>query len=438
MPPRAPCASADDRPRRHAVSYAAEVPSVAPSPAEGTAVVVGGGPGGLMAAQVLAGAGVRVTVVEHRPSVGRKFLLAGRSGLNLTHSEPIDDMLARYGDRRRYVEHAVRAFDASSLRAWAADLGEPTYVGTSGRVFPRSSRATSLLRSWLRRLDELGVEWWTRTIWTGWAADGALRFERGDGEVVTVRPDITVLALGGASWPRTGSDGSWVALLRGVGVEVADLLPANCGVMVDWRDEFVERHAGSPLKNVAVRVDGAALPAVRGDAVVTRLGLEGGPVYAVSAALRDMVVRDGTATLLVDLQPDLSVDRLTDRLRRRRPKDSWSSTLKRTVGLSPAAVAFVREVVPSLPGDAVELATVLKAVPVIVTAVAPIDRAISSAGGVVFSEVDDAFMLRRRPGTFVVGEMLDWEAPTGGYLLQGTFSTAVAAARGALRWRQER
>lgn len=391
-----------------------------------------------MAAQVLAEAGLRVTVVEHRPSVGRKFLLAGRSGLNLTHSEPLDDLLARFGDRRPCVEAAVRAFDASSLRAWSAALGEPTYVGTSGRVFPRSSRATGLLRSWLHHLDQLGVEWWTRTRWTGWTDEGdALRFERGDGEVVTVRPDITVLALGGASWPRTGSDGSWVSVLRGMGVEVADLRPANCGVMVDWRDEFVERYAGTPLKNVALRVDGAVGPAVRGDAIVTRVGLEGGPVYVVSAALRDVVERQGRATLVVDLQPDLTVERLAERLRRRRPKDSWSSTLKRTVGLSPAAVAFVREVVPSLPSDAVELATVLKALEVVVTAVAPIDRAISSAGGVVFSEVDDAFMLLRRPGTFVVGEMLDWEAPTGGYLLQGTFSTAVAAARGALRWWQE-
>jgi uncharacterized flavoprotein (TIGR03862 family) len=394
-----------------------------------------------MAAQVLAEAGVRVTVVDHRPSVGRKFLLAGRSGLNLTHNEPIDHMLARYGDACPQLDAAVRGFDASALRAWAAALGEPTYVGTSGRVFPRSSRATSLLRAWLRHLDQLGVTWWTRTEWTGWTGDGAtLRFERADGEVMTVRPDITVLALGGASWPRTGSDASWVSLLRGDGIEVNDLRPANCGVMVAWGDVFVERHAGVPLKNVALRVDDSGsgadsvAGAVRGDAVVTRTGLEGGPVYVVSAALRDIVERDGSAALSVDLQPDLGVERLAERLRRRRPKDSWSSTLKRTVGLSPAAVAFVREVVASPPSDPDELAELLKSVPVRVTAVAAIDRAISSAGGVSFTEVDDAFMLRRRPGTFVVGEMLDWEAPTGGYLLQATFSTAVAAARGALRW----
>jgi uncharacterized flavoprotein (TIGR03862 family) len=388
-----------------------------------------------MAAQVLAEAGVRVTVVDHRPSVGRKLLLAGRSGLNLTHSEPVDDLLARYGDGRPQLEAAVRAFDASALRAWAAGLGEPTYVGTSGRVFPRSSRATGLLRAWLGHLDRLGVTWWTRTRWMGWSSDGpTLRFERADGELVMLRPDITVLALGGASWPRTGSDGSWVALLRGDGIEVNDLRPANCGVMVAWGDVFVERHAGVPLKNVALRVADSDAVAVRGDAVVTRTGLEGGPVYMVSAALRDIVEGDRAAVLVVDLQPDLSVERLAERLRRRRPKDSWSSTLKRTVGLSPAAIAFVREVVASPPSDPDELAELLKSVPVRVTAVAAIDRAISSAGGVSFTEVDEAFMLVRRPGTFVVGEMLDWEAPTGGYLLQATFSTAVAAARGALRW----
>jgi uncharacterized flavoprotein (TIGR03862 family) len=387
-----------------------------------------------MAAAVLASAGVAVTVVDHRPSVGRKFLLAGRSGLNLTHSEPIDEMLARYGARGPRLERALRAFDGSALRAWAAGLDEPTYVGTSGRVFPKSSRATGLLRAWLHRLDDLGVTWRTRTRWTGWDTNGALQFEGSDGEVLTLQPDITVLALGGASWPRTGSDGGWVPILREAGVEVLDLRPANCGVLVKWSATFIDRHAGEPIKNVALRVAGVDASAVRGDAVITRSGLEGGPVYVVSAALRDSLERSDQATLLVDLQPDLTVDRLADRLRRRRPKDSWSSTLKRTAGLSPATVAWLREVAPSLPQDPVELATLLKAVPVVVVGVAPIDRAISSAGGVSFAEVDDAFMLRGRPGVFVVGEMLDWEAPTGGYLLQATFSTAVAAAQGALRW----
>jgi uncharacterized flavoprotein (TIGR03862 family) len=386
-----------------------------------------------MAAEVLAASGVGVTVFEHMPSVGRKLLLAGRSGLNLTHGEPLERMITRYGAQRDRLAPALRAFDADALRAWCAGLGEPTFIGTSGRVFPASLRATPLLRAWLVRLADLGVAMATRERWTGWSDQGGLTFVGTDGTVREVVADITVLALGGASWPRVGSDGGWVGVLRGVGIDVRDLRAANCGVIVPWSEGFVARHAGSPLKNVGVSVAGSEPgPVVRGDMMITRRGLEGGPVYLRTAEVRAALDRDGSAVLLVDLQPDLHVTKLVERLRRRRPKDSMSSTLKRTVGLSPTTVAWLREVTAgTLPTAPAELAGLLKAVPVTVVASMPIERAISTAGGVSFDEIDDHFMLRRRPGTFVIGEMLDWEAPTGGYLLQATFSTAGAAARAA-------
>jgi uncharacterized flavoprotein (TIGR03862 family) len=291
-------------------------------------------------------------------------------------------------------------------------------------------RATPLLRAWLRRLAALGVTIETRTRWVGWSNNGALRFQGVNGEERQVSVDVTVFALGGASWPRVGSDGSWTAIFRAAGVEVHDLRPANCGVRIEWSPDFVDHHAGSPLKNVALSIGGVT---ARGDAVITSGGLEGGPVYALSAPIRHALDHDGSAALSVDLQPDLRVAQVEERLRKRRPKDSMSSTLKRTAGLSPTTIAWLREVTAgSLPHDTGALAALLKAVPLAIGGLVSIDRAISSAGGVSFDEVDESFMLRRMPGTFVVGEMLDWEAPTGGYLLQATFSTAVAAARGAV------
>lgn len=418
------------RPPVGRVPYAAAVSTALHRPDAGTALVVGGGPGGLMAAEVLAEAGMQVTVVEHMPSVGRKFLLAGRSGLNLTHSESLDRMIDRYGAEQDRLAPALRAFDATALREWSAGLGEPTFIGTSGRVFPRSLRATPLLRAWLRRLDTLGVVIQSRTRWAGWDADGALRLVGADGVHRSVHTDVTVFALGGASWPRVGSDGGWVPLFREAGIDVRSLRPANCGLLRQWSNEFAERHGGAPVKNVALGVGDAW---ARGDVVVTSTGLEGGPVYAVSAAARDAFERDGEATVSIDLQPDLDVGQVVARLQKARPKDSLSSTLKRTIGLSAPTVALLREVHPQrLPTDPQSLAALLKSVPVGVNGVAPIDRAISSAGGVALAEVDESFMLIRRPGTYVVGEMLDWEAPTGGYLLQATFSTAVTAARAAI------
>jgi uncharacterized flavoprotein (TIGR03862 family) len=421
-----------------------------PATATATALVVGGGPGGLMAAEVLATAGLRVTVVEHMPSVGRKLLLAGRSGLNLTHSEPTDELLARYGTQRQRLERAIDAFSPADLRAWCAGLGEHTFVGSSGRVFPQSFRATPLLRAWLQRLDRLGVAIVTRTRWTGWGRlpDGSIDPHRitvrtvGDDDGSTVRElraDVVVLALGGASWPRVGSDGGWTAVVRDAGVEVNPLRPANCGVRYDWTPSFIGRHAGSPVKNVAVSVadgpTGDPTPAVRGDLMITDDGLEGGPAYTLSSAVRDAIDRTGSATLLIDLHPDLAEAEVAARLERRRPKDSLSTALKRTLGLSPTAVALLREVCgDTVPRDTAALAALVKAVPVVVRVTASIDRAISSAGGISFDEIDESFMLHRLPGVFVAGEMLDWEAPTGGYLLQATFATAVAAARGASHW----
>jgi uncharacterized flavoprotein (TIGR03862 family) len=385
--------------------------------------IIGGGPAGLMAAEVLATSslpGVEVTIHERMRSVGRKFQLAGRGGLNLTHTEPLDRFLDRYAEARPALEPAIRAFDPAALRGWSDGLGQRAVVGTSGRVFPEAFRATPLLRAWLRRLADAGVTIRTRSTWTGWDDDGRLGFSDGS----RVEADATLLALGGASWPRTGSDGSWVEPVRAAGIDVRPFRPANGGFVVAWSDAFRERHAGAVVKTVAVTVGDAS---ARGDLVLTSTGIEGGPVYAVSRDLR-RAVEGGGATLHVDLRPDLSIGELEHRLRTRaRPKDSASSTLRRAAGLTPPAVALLRERHgPTLDAERI------KDVHVAVEAAQPIDRAISSAGGIALDEVDDRFMLRRRSGTFVAGEMLDWEAPTGGYLLQATFSTAVAAARGML------
>ncbi len=398
--------------------------------------VIGGGPGGLMAAEVLASAGLRVAVYERMPSVGRKFLLAGRSGLNLTHTEPIARLIDRYGAAAPRLEPAIRAFPPAALRAWAEDLGQRTYVGSSGRVFPETMRATPLLRAWLGRLADLGVEFHTRTTWTGWAADGALRFIAGDGSTISATPDATVLALGGASWPRVGSNGAWAATLDAQGISTVPFRPANCGFVVEWSDYFRAAHAGAPVKNVRLTsaADGTSL---RGEAVITNAGIEGGGVYVLAASLRDTIESHGSATLLVDLHPDRSHADLAARLARRRPGDSRTNHIRRATGLSGVAVALVsealREATPNARTDDPDrLAALIKALPIVVTATSPIDRAISTAGGVALADIDESWMLRARPGVYVTGEMIDWEAPTGGYLLQATFSTAVAAARAIL------
>ncbi len=381
--------------------------------------VVGGGPAGLMAAEVMAGAGQAVTVFERMPSLGRKLLIAGRGGLNLTHTEPLDRFLARYGRARGAVEPAVAAFPPDALRAWCEGLGEPTVVGSSGRVFPRSWKASPLLRAWVRRLGGMGVQVRTAHRWTGWDGD-RLRFETAEG-AAEVEADAAVLALGGASWPRLGSDGAWVPLLECAGVSVAPLRAANAGVLCAWSEPF-RRFEGEPLKRIAATFAGTT---VRGEAVVTADGLEGGVIYALSAPLREAIEARGEATLMLDLRPDLDAAAIAARLGG--AGVSMANALRRA-GLSAAAASLVREVPSALP-----LAERIKALPLRLSGIRPIERAISTAGGVRFASLDGA-MLRARPGVFVAGEMLDWEAPTGGYLLQACFATGRAAGLQALNW----
>ncbi|QIJ73757.1 TIGR03862 family flavoprotein [Methylobacterium sp. NI91] len=392
--------------------------------------IVGGGPAGLAAAEWLAGAGRPVTVYERMPSVGRKLLIAGRGGLNLTHSEPLPDFLERYAPVDPRLPAAVEAYPPDALRAWCDKLGQTTFVGSSGRVFPESFKASPLLRAWLARLDALQVVIRTRHRLVG-LEEGALRFETPEGGQA-VRPRAALLALGGASWPRLGSDGAWVPLLEESGIAVAPLRPANVGFRVAWSAHFAGRFAGEPLKRLAARI--GALSA-RGEAVATADGIEGGVIYALSRPIREAVERDGVAELVLDLRPDLDAGALTARLAKSRSGESLSTRLRKAASLSPAAIGLLREAhANALPSEAAALAAAIKAAPLRLGAPAPIARAISTAGGVAFSELDAQFMLRARPGLFLAGEMLDWEAPTGGYLLQAAFASGRAAAKGMLAW----
>ncbi len=405
--------------------------------ADRTVAIVGAGPAGLMAAELLARAGATVTVYDQMSSPGRKFLMAGRGGLNLTHSEPLAQLLSRYGDSDPLLRGAIEAFPPSALRAWSDSLGQPTFVGSSGRVFPTALKTSPLLRTWLLRLGNLGVTIKLRHRWTGWDDEGRLRFSA-DGKELPVEPDATLLALGGASWPKLGSDARWVEILREQEIAITPLRPANCGFFAAWSEVF-RRFEGQPLKRIALAFAGRS---VRGEAMITRDGLEGGAVYALSSPLRTAIDRDGEATIAIDLLPDVGAAKLTERLSGPRGKQSLSNFLRKATHLSPAALALVREAAlsqgQSLPAlNAGQIAGLIKAAPVRLTGVQPIATAISTAGGVSFAELDDRYMLRRYPGIFVAGEMLDWDAPTGGYLLQASFATAVAAARGAIAWLAE-
>ena len=377
-----------------------------------TVTVVGAGPAGLMAAEAAAGAGAEVTVVDQRRSFGRTLLLAGRSGLNLTHAEPLEVFLGRYGDGRAMLEPAIRAFPPDAVRAWADELGADTFVGSSGRVFPAAMRATGLLRAWTARLAGLGVAMRTGEMWAGFTDDGA-----------------TVLALGGASWPSVGGDGSWFAHVETAGIPVVPFVASNAGVLVAWSAPLLERFEGVPIKNAALT---AGVRTVRGEPTITATGLEGGPIYALGPELRS------GHGLEIDLQPDLDADALAARLvDRRRPKDSVSTWLRKG-GLSPVDVALLRDTTGNrLPTESTAIADLAKAVPIPVDGLAPIDRAISTAGGVALDAVDDTGMLLDRPGTWVAGEMVAWDAPTGGYLIQACLSTGHRAGVAAARWAAE-
>lgn len=397
-------------------------PSSSPS-----AAVIGGGPAGLMAAEVLARAGVAVTVYERMPSLGRKFLMAGRGGLNLTHSEPEPGFRSRYGMGEPFLAQHLDRFSPQALRDWADALGAETFVGSSGRVFPRGLKASPLLRAWITRLQSLGVAFRTRWTWRGWDERGALTFDTPDGRAV--QPvDATVLALGGASWPRLGSDGGWVSLLAD---QTTTFAPANSGACVNWSSGFRERFQGEPLKAIALTLGDRT---ARGEAMVSAYGLEGGAIYALSADLR-RAVADGSARLDIDLRPTMSLAALATKLARPRQGQSTSTFLRKAARLSPVEIGLLREAYgPHLAVESEPLARQIKAVPLLVSGVQGLDRAISSAGGVRLDEVDAHLMLRARPGVFLAGEMLDWEAPTGGYLLQACFATGVAAGEGAVEW----
>ena len=401
--------------------------------------VIGAGPAGLMAAEVLSGGGAAVTVYDAMASAGRKFLMAGRGGLNLTHSEALPAFLTRYDKATPQLTAAIEAFPPDRLREWSEVLGQPTFVGSSGRVFPKAMKASPLLRAWLRRLDAAGVQMKLRHRWTGWDDKGRLSFQTPGGPVA-VDGKATVLALGGASWPRLGSDGGWVDTLVAKGVTVSPLKPANCGFTVAWSEVFRDRFEGQPLKGAALSFGPHTL---RGEAMITRSGIEGGAVYALSAELRDAILGSGQAILHIALRPDLASGDLIARLSSPRAKQSLTNWLRKAAQLSPVAIGLLQEAaigsgvsLSSLPPA--DLAGWINAVPVELNGVAPIARAISSAGGIAFDELDADFMLRRLPGTFAAGEMLDWEAPTGGYLLQASFATGAAAGRGALKWLDSR
>jgi hypothetical protein len=397
--------------------------------------VVGAGPAGLMAAEVLAQGGAGVTVYDAMPSAGRKFLMAGRGGLNLTHSEALPAFLTRYGKAMPQLAAAIKAFPPDALREWCEGLGQPTFVGSSGRVFPDAFKASPLLRAWLRRLDSMGVQLKLRHRWTGWDSAGHLLFWTPEGRRAVAAP-ATVLALGGASWPRLGSDGAWAETLASRGETISPLRPANCGFTVAWSEIFRDRFGGHPLKGVALSFGSHS---VRGEAVITRAGLEGGAIYALSADLREAILAAGQATLRVALRPDLEMNDLIARLSAPKGKQSFSNWLRKAVHLSPVGIGLLQEAamasgVPLSSRSAASLAELINAVPIQLNGVAPMARAISTAGGISFDEIDTDFMIRRLPGVFAAGEMLDWEAPTGGYLLQASFATGAAAGRGMLKY----
>lgn len=398
--------------------------------------IIGGGPAGLMAAETARAGGVEVDLYDAMPSIGRKLLLAGKGGLNLTHSEPLEAFLSRYGSRRTQIEPVIKDFGPDALRAWAQALGIKTFAGSSGRVFPKDLKAAPLLRAWLRRLRKAGVRFHVRHRWIGWNQVGELLFRTLEDETRSAHADATILALGGGSWPKLGSDASWVDILQKRGVSIARLRPANCGFDVNWSDHIRTKFAGHPVKSVAAIV---AKPSgsfwQQGEFVITKTGVEGGVIYAVSAYLRDQIDADGSAILKLDLAPDRDQARLTRELSRPRGKRTMAAHLQRRAHIAGVKAALLHEVIPKEDfADPARLAAAIKSLPVRLVAARPLDEAISTAGGVRFEELDERLMIRKLPGLFCAGEMLDWEAPTGGYLLTACFSTGRTAGAGAVAW----
>ncbi len=404
-----------------------------PQPSSLRVAIIGGGPAGLMAAEVLGQAGVNVDLYDAMPSVGRKFLLAGVGGMNITHAEDYAAFVSRYGERAGDLRPLLDAFSPDSLREWIHGLGIDTFVGSSGRVFPSDMKAAPLLRAWLKRLRENDVRIHTRQRWLGWDEHGALRIAGPQGESL-IEADATLLALGGGSWARLGSDGAWVPLLQNRGIAIAPLQPANCGFEVaGWSEHLREKFAGAPLKTVSLALPGEAPR--KGEFVLTATGIEGSLVYALSAPIRNTINRDGAATVLLDLLPDRTLTQIASALARPRGSQSMAKHLHRQLKLDGVKAALLRELTDATTFQAPQaLAAAIKALPIRLVRPRPLDEAISSAGGVPFEELDEGLMLRRLPGVFCAGEMLDWEAPTGGYLLTACFASGRTAAEGMLRW----
>jgi uncharacterized flavoprotein (TIGR03862 family) len=396
-----------------------------------TAAVIGGGPAGLMAAEVLLQGGAHVDLYDSMPSVGRKLLIAGKGGLNLTHSEPREQFLERYSSRRAQLEPWLTQFGPDELRQWAASLGIGTFVGTSGRVFPVGMKAAPLLYAWRQRLGKSGLAFHQRHKWIGWNADGSLRFKTPDGEK-TVSAEAVILALGGASWPQLGSTGEWTSLLAERGAPIAPFKPSNCGFDVNWTDFFRAKFNGQPLKSVAITFKDQHR---QGEFIVTKDGVEGSLIYALSAPIRDEIDEAGSAVIHLDLAPDWTKERLIERLSQARGSRSISSHLEKTVGIKGVKAGLLWEFISKTDfSDPKRLAAAIKNLPIPLIRPGPIEEAISTAGGVPFDAMDEHLMLRSLPGVFCTGEMLDWEAPTGGYLLTACFSTGRAAGLGALEW----
>ena len=406
------------------------------SGAEKSVAIIGGGPAGLMAAEMLIQAGLQVDLYEAKPSMGRKFLVAGKGGLNLTHSEPLEQFLTRYGERRPQLDPLLKEFGPEQVRRWARELGIETFIGTSGRVFPVGMKTTPLLRLWLERLRLAGVSFHTHHQWLGWNADNSLRFAIPPGEI-SVPAQAVILALGGGSWPQTGSTGAWVPLLEERGIPVKPLKPANCGFNVAWTEHFRSRFAGHPLKSVILSFTGSQGLTFQqpGEFIVTETGVEGSLIYACSSWLRDEIAAAGQAVIRLDLAPGWTHARLLERLARPRGSKSMSSHLERSIGFKGVKAGLLWEVVPKADfADPEKLAQAIKDLPIPLVAPRPLDEAISSAGGLDFAALDEHLMLRALPGVFCAGEMLDWEAPTGGYLLTACFASGRRAGLGAMRW----